>query len=289
MSLNESKIFIPKGNLKIPRRNMPQVDSKHFTHLLKWLKSQGVSVRQSKAQGIKLKPIQKEINIQAVEQLMKTNDPKLRKPFLITKDGFILDGHHRWLALLQSDRKIIVDAIQINLKVKDALRILREYPRVTFKDKNNAEYNIPDPNLKLETTEMPITESERFVVTLREHLEGIDPDILDGNEYALIVQEALTEISAGVVLNEEETPIGDFKEFFTEAKKKRFKDPKERVVVRGFGSVRVGDLEKMIETRMKEVDTFRKKKDWRNVRHLITNTAILPLLDVLKEVQDAND
>jgi len=59
MELNETNIFIPKGNLKIPRRNMPQVDQKNLGDLFKWLKSQGVQVRRVRKPGAKLKPIQK--------------------------------------------------------------------------------------------------------------------------------------------------------------------------------------------------------------------------------------
>lgn len=288
MELNETKIFIPKGNLKIPRRNMPQVAASHLGDLFKWLKTQGVQVRKVNKPGASLKPIQKEISVQAVERLLKTADPKLNKPFLITKDGFILDGHHRWLALLQRDRKIVIPVFQINLKAKDALRILREYPRVLFKDTNNAEYNTPDNNLKLEDLEIAMSEQERFASDLQEHLEDIDPDIMTGTEYALIVEDALNNM-IGAPLPEIDDSVGSFKDFITEARKKKFSDPKERILVRGFGSVRVGDLEKMVETRMKDVDKFRKNKDWRSVLATIQNTAIIPLLESLKEIQDANE
>jgi len=207
---------------------------------------------------------------------------------LVTKDGFILDGHHRWLALLQIDKKVTIQAFELNLKAREALRILREYPRVLYKDKNNAEYNIPDPNLKLENVDMAMTEQERFITDLQEHLEGIDPDVMDGSEYALIVQNALNDMLGAPPL-EEDNSIGSFKDFVTEARKKKFTDPKERFPVRGFGMVRVGELEKMFENRMKDVERFRKKKDWRNVLFTVQNTAFIPLLEGLKSVQDANE
>lgn len=288
MNLYENQIFVPQGNMNIPRRNMPQVDKAHFADMLVWLKSQGVSVRRVKTKAIKLKPVQKEINLQAVEQLVKSKDPKLSKPFLITRDGFILDGHHRWLALLNIDRGASIDAFELSMPAKDALAILREYPRSLYKDARNAEYNQPDHGLKLEGDEMPMTEKERFMAELQESLRGIDPSIMSGDEYAAIVTETIEDlVHPGKLANEKK--YSSFREFVNEAKSKRFDDPNERIQIRGFGVVTVGIVEKMLEDRLKEVDKFRQKKDWRSVRALIQNTAIMPLLDALKEIQDANE
>lgn len=289
MAINENQIFVPKGNLKIPRRNMPQVDEKNFGDFFKWLRTEGIQVRRVRVPGAKLKPIQKEISQQAVQQLAKSNSPKLKKPFLISKDGFILDGHHRWLAMLQIDRKVTVEAFQVGLKARDAMDVLRAYPRVLFKDKNNAEYNRPDPNMKLENADMPMTEQERLIAELNEWMKGIDPSCMDGMEYALLIKEALQDMLGDTTGVEDPESYGSFKNFVTEARKDKFGDPKMRVQVRGFGMVRIGDLTKMAESRWKEMDKFRKNGDWRSVRALINNGALLPLLDVLKEIQDANE
>lgn len=287
MELNERDIFVPKGNLNIPRRNMPQIDKAHFPDLFVWLQKQGAGVRRTKIRADTLKPIQKEINIQAVDKLIKTKDPKLKKPFLVSKDGYIIDGHHRWLALLNIDPKTTITAFEIGAGVQQSLDLLRKYPRTLYKDPHNAEYNKPDHNLRMEQTDMPLTEKERLVAELKETLRGIDPALMSGAEYAMVVESAMGELINPLSATSAES--GSFKDFVAEAKMAKYSDPEEKLQIRGFGVVKVGELERMLESRMAEVDKFIKRKDWRNVRALIMNTAIMPMLDALKMIQDARD
>ena len=45
---------------------------------------------------------------------------------MVSKDGYVIDGHHRWLAHYNLDRKMPV--IEINLDIEDALDKMHEFP-----------------------------------------------------------------------------------------------------------------------------------------------------------------
>lgn len=70
-----------------------------------------------------LKPIQSEINLKQVEVIARVSKGKMNpnKPITISKDGYIIDGHHRWYYARQNDLDISV--LQINL---DANKVIDE-------------------------------------------------------------------------------------------------------------------------------------------------------------------
>lgn len=142
------KIFIPSGNMGIPRRNMPQIEDADQEDFIDFLADNGVRVSKIKIQAKKIKPIQKEIRADVVQKLLKDNSPKLIKPVIISKDHYLLDGHHRWLAVLQDDKDVEVQALQANLNMRQLLELSQKFSKVIYKDTRNKEYNSIDPSLK---------------------------------------------------------------------------------------------------------------------------------------------
>jgi len=141
---DSSDIFIPKGNLGIERRDMPQVEEKNLVEFVKWLKAQGVAVKLGKVSAKTLKPIQKEIRSDQVKDMAAKDSPKLKKPVLIAKkDNYIIDGHHRWLGRLEQDKNADVDAYQIDMKIKDFLNLAMKSSLVVYKDTSNKVYDQP--------------------------------------------------------------------------------------------------------------------------------------------------
>lgn len=106
------------------RYAMPQIDSKDMEHYLNWLLKHGIKIY--KNVGInpkKLIPTQKEFNFDKVEKLRKEN---IDSPILISKDKYILDGHHRWLA---NSSKNKINTHIIDLPIEDLIDISKKYPR----------------------------------------------------------------------------------------------------------------------------------------------------------------
>jgi hypothetical protein len=111
-----------RGNLGLARIEMPVLEGRFLTDFLKrlvqgnldlddiqptkdWLMGAGgdkVSVRKTIEPAAKLKATQREINADKAEGMADkaragTFDPG-KEPVLMSADGYILDGHHRWAA-----------------------------------------------------------------------------------------------------------------------------------------------------------------------------------------------
>jgi hypothetical protein len=145
--MDEAEIFIPKGNLGLARRDMPQVEEKDLPELIAWLKTKKVGVTRGKVSAKSLKPIQKEINADVVKLMAGDNAPKrmnINKPVLLTKkDSYIIDGHHRWLAKLERDKESDVDAFQVDMRVREFLNLMMTFPKVIYKDTNRKVFDKP--------------------------------------------------------------------------------------------------------------------------------------------------
>ena len=129
------QIFVPKGGLGVPRKNMPQIKSKFVPDFIDYLETKGIKSTKTKVKVGQIKPTQGEINLDKVKSLVKSaNDSSLKKPVIVSKDGFILDGHHRWLALLQKDKRTALDSVKVDATVGELLKLAKKYPKTTYKE-----------------------------------------------------------------------------------------------------------------------------------------------------------
>lgn len=142
-------VFVPKGNLGIPRRNMPQIEDSDQKEFFSFMQKNGGKVSKEKLKASIIKPIQKEIRADVVKGFAKKSPEKLKKPLIVSKDNYLLDGHHRWLALLNQDKDIEVDVVKIGLPMKKLLDVARKFPKVVFKDMGNKKFDDIDPKLKV--------------------------------------------------------------------------------------------------------------------------------------------
>jgi len=121
------KIEIPKaGNLGFKRKEMPQIEGKNIPKFLDYLKSEGVKYKETTIDSKSLKPTQNQFNQEKIQGMIDAIDQKKQHPIMVSKDGYVLDGHHRWLAHFNLGRKILV--IRIDLAVEDALDKMHNFP-----------------------------------------------------------------------------------------------------------------------------------------------------------------
>lgn len=119
-----------KGNtsdIQYYRHEMPQIKSKYFQDFLDWS-----SIRCTKmvVDGTILKPTQVDINEDKVEEMkirVINKDPDFKGVITVSADGYVLDGHHRWLALINAGEHDIECNI-LHLCAVDALAKMLEYP-----------------------------------------------------------------------------------------------------------------------------------------------------------------
>lgn len=111
---------------EIERKNMPQVKGKDIDEVLKIFDDCGIKYEQGKVKCGDLKPVQEDFIPEKLESLKKKiqEEDWVTHPLFVSKEGQILDGHHRWLAYKQiygDDFQIPVT--KVDLPVAQALRI----------------------------------------------------------------------------------------------------------------------------------------------------------------------
>lgn len=135
--LKEFKVSMPdaKNTLGIKRGHMPQVDSKDHDELIKFLNDKGIKITKRKVAAKTLKATQANFNKdKVVGAAANYHTLHKAKPILVSKDNYIIDGHHRWLGALNVGGDINI--IQANVNVQELLKAVREFPKTYTKNIN---------------------------------------------------------------------------------------------------------------------------------------------------------
>jgi uncharacterized protein (DUF1015 family) len=110
---------------EIERKDMPQVKGKDTPELLKTLADNGIAYRRGKVAVDQLKPTQENgipSKVDAIAFTIERGEPL--HPIVISREGWILDGHHRWLAVKKvSGNGAKIEVICIMLPKWNALRM----------------------------------------------------------------------------------------------------------------------------------------------------------------------
>ena len=119
------KHFTPDtGTLGIPRSDMPQVVKADRPALFEYLRQHGVEVIEREVVLNDLKPTQAEYYPDKVERWR--NADASSRDLLISEDGYVLDGHHQWLALKEGQET--GTAYRVGLPVLEALAWVESFP-----------------------------------------------------------------------------------------------------------------------------------------------------------------
>lgn len=124
-----------KNTLNIPRKNMPQIKREDIGSFIKFLAKSGVTVSKRDVEVDSLKPTQSEINMDKVREKYEkfVKGTKIPKPFLVSYDNFILDGHHQLFALQTLDSSTKVPCYVVSIRMKELLKHAEDFPKTTYK------------------------------------------------------------------------------------------------------------------------------------------------------------
>ena len=130
--LAEFKIVKPdtKDTMGIKRNQMPQVATKDYPEFLDYLKDNGATFTKDIVPADSLKAIQGEFSDQGVEKALRLS--KIEKPIIASNDNYIIDGHHRWLAALNTG--VEVNIFRVDIPGKQLLQLVKDFPKTTYKD-----------------------------------------------------------------------------------------------------------------------------------------------------------
>ncbi|WP_295487860.1 LPD38 domain-containing protein [uncultured Pseudomonas sp.] len=113
-------------SLGVPRAEMPQVKAENRGALVNFLRSRGVESDQQSVPAQSLKPTQAEFS---PERVARAVDAKGDRSILVSSDGYVLDGHHQWLAAREQGADVKV--LRLDAPMAELLPMAKEFPSST--------------------------------------------------------------------------------------------------------------------------------------------------------------
>jgi hypothetical protein len=127
-------IYVPQTSLNMPREEMPQITQKNTMEFIDWLENQGVTVQFLSMPVALMRCAQGNDHVDPKKVMALQNSPAIStKPFIISKDNFVLDGIHRWLAILNRDPHYSVNTYRVNLPFTELLQMTKKFGKVFYK------------------------------------------------------------------------------------------------------------------------------------------------------------
>jgi hypothetical protein len=112
---------------------MPQFDLEDTERFKKFLAKKGYTVSEGQELASHLRATQNQLNGVKVAAIAQHFDPKQAVRTVISNDNYILDGHHRWAALIGLAAQkgnfdaMKMDVARINIGIIDLLREAEEF------------------------------------------------------------------------------------------------------------------------------------------------------------------
>ena len=128
------KIFVPQTNLNMSRDQMPQITQANTMEFIDWLENQGIVVQFVSMPVALLRCVQGNEHVDPAKVAALQNSTAIStKPFIVSKDNFVFDGTHRWLAILNRDPHYSVNTYRVNLPIQDLLDMVKKFGKVFYK------------------------------------------------------------------------------------------------------------------------------------------------------------
>lgn len=123
--------FTPEsGTLNVPRADMPQIKSAHRGAMVNFLKARGIEAEQGEVPADMLKPTQAEFSPEKVTRALGFDGTD--RSILVSSDGYVLDGHHQWLAKREAGENVKV--IRLDAPIAELLPTVKEFPSASQSD-----------------------------------------------------------------------------------------------------------------------------------------------------------
>lgn len=124
-------------NVGISRDKMPQLDGSVAREFVTDLRKSGIKVTTETVPIDSLKATQNQIDtsnaLKKAVSFLKGEYPGIKNAIIVSKDGHILDGHHRWAGLQLAERvkgKQNMQIERVHMNIKDLLRRALNYEGV---------------------------------------------------------------------------------------------------------------------------------------------------------------
>ncbi|RRV29679.1 hypothetical protein EGJ23_01705 [Pseudomonas sp. o96-267] len=122
------------GSLGVPRADMPQIRADHRGAMVNFMSARGVTHEEQTVPARSLRPTQAEFSPERVGRAAAREGTE--RSILVSGDGYVLDGHHQWLAQREAGGDVKI--IRLNAPMADLLPLAREFPS-SFTDQASQE------------------------------------------------------------------------------------------------------------------------------------------------------
>lgn len=119
--LTEAQVTPPNvtAGLNKLREELPQLQD--IENFVNYCRQCGTRVFKRNITAYKLKPAQSHVDFDKVIDIIQSGALTDISPIAIDKDGYIIDGHHRWSAVMYTNPIIDVPVYQFNIKLKNLM------------------------------------------------------------------------------------------------------------------------------------------------------------------------
>ena len=126
--LCEEFIALP-NSLGISRSEMPQIPAEKTKGFLNYLTRTGCKYERVEKSANELTPSQGELDTDKADKIWNDGN-SLNSEIIISKDGYVLDGHHRWFAVKRNAPNEKLNCIQLNYDAKSCIDLMNDYAHV---------------------------------------------------------------------------------------------------------------------------------------------------------------
>lgn len=128
-------MIIPTSDLNISRNILPQIQSKDIPEFLSWLKKEhGVTHKKERVPLKKVKASQGEFNPAKIKKLMSKPSFSSSKPALMSRDDYIVDGHHRYASDLNRNPNGFFAVFRVNMNVHELIQAAHRFEKSFTKE-----------------------------------------------------------------------------------------------------------------------------------------------------------
>lgn len=121
------------GTKNIPRSEMPQIKAENRGAMVNFMKARDIDNEKDEVQASSLKPTQQEFSPAKVKKAMEFEGGN--RSILVSNDGYVLDGHHQWLAAREKGESVKVT--RLNAPIEQLVPLAKEMPSTETQDNNS--------------------------------------------------------------------------------------------------------------------------------------------------------
>lgn len=157
--------------MQLSRQDLPQIKSTDVLEFMQWLREEHeVVTEEDTINPSDLIPIQKEINLEKVAGMVANKGLEAlatSKPVMVSGDDYLIDGHHRWYALIDAEYPSI-DIVRVGMAAEQLIPLMKSWDKTSFKstvDEKLYEYLL---NYLKEEQSYEQFRGEKFVLDLKD-------------------------------------------------------------------------------------------------------------------------